>query len=42
MAPIWWPGRAAESVVRRLSGSEDEAADQTALTFERALAKLHM
>ena len=27
--------------VRRLSGSEDEAADLTALTFERALAKLH-
>lgn len=26
--------------VRRLSGSEDEAADLTALTFERALAKL--
>jgi len=27
--------------VRRLSGSEDEAADLTARTFERALAKLH-
>ncbi len=27
--------------VRRLSGSEDEAADLTALTFEHALAKLH-
>ena len=27
--------------VRRLSGSDDEAADLTALTFERALAKLH-
>lgn len=27
--------------VRRLSDSEDEAADLTALTFERALAKLH-
>jgi RNA polymerase sigma factor (sigma-70 family) len=27
--------------VRRLCGSEDEAADLTALTFERALARLH-
>jgi RNA polymerase sigma-70 factor (ECF subfamily) len=27
--------------VRRLCGSEDEAADLTALTFERALASLH-
>lgn len=27
--------------VRRLSGSEEEAADLTARTFERALAKLH-
>jgi RNA polymerase sigma-70 factor, ECF subfamily len=27
--------------VRRLSESEDEAADLTALTFERALARLH-
>lgn len=27
--------------VRRLSGSEDDAADLTARTFERALAKLH-
>ena len=27
--------------LRRLCGSEDEAADLTALTFERALAKLH-
>jgi RNA polymerase sigma-70 factor, ECF subfamily len=27
--------------IRRLCGSDDEAADLTALTFERALAKLH-